>query len=616
MFLKNNSNNLKSRVLFLILLLLILFSYSCSLSSSNNNLLTQGNWVEGTISNNETLWYYFNAQKGVSYDIYWDDSYDGSGKYTADILVSAYHQDKTSLIFELEDSAYNSPFKITATSDEKIYLAIIPYDDNSTGTFAIKYDIPFQRSDNIYDDIQTGLTSNFGPTETWTFMIYLDGDNNLEPYAIDDFNEMVSGLNGLNKPNIKVVVLLDRIPGYDDTSDLGEGSDWTGAKIFEINQYGSYSKTDSSKWWFQDGDEINMGDPLTLDNFINYCKTNYSATHYALILWNHGGGTRSKQDYNIDSSGISKAICWDDSSTDSSGSDALYLDEVQQAISSNNNNFNSSSKLDFLGFDACLMGMVEVAYEFKDYVKVFSASPAEEQGNGWDYQSIFSNMSGTNSDDPVELGKLIVKSYHDYIVSAGLTDQTMVSVDLTNISSLKTVIDSFAAALYNENQKQLFENIRDVTYHYYDTDDSSLDFPFYDLNDFAQQIINYNDITFSNNLKLAAQDVIIALSSSVIAAYGGSNYGNYYGSGNDVKRGLSIFISRGNKIYNAGSGPLTHYAYQWWYTSIDTESVYGPQYLYGNIDFCDFDNDGIIETWKELFEAWYDPDNQYTNDTY
>jgi len=34
----------------------------------------------------------------------------------------------------------------------------------------------------------------------------MDADNNLEQYAIDDFTEIVRGLNGLGKPNIKVVV--------------------------------------------------------------------------------------------------------------------------------------------------------------------------------------------------------------------------------------------------------------------------------------------------------------------------------------------------------------------------------------------------------------------------
>jgi len=97
---------------------------------------------------------------------------------------------------------------------------------------------------------------------------------------------------------------------------------------------------------------------------------------------------------------------------------------------------------------------------------------------------------------------------------------------------------------------------------------------------------------------------LIICKSAVIAAYAGSKYGNYYGVGSDVKRGLSIFFSRGNLTYNN----LSHYAYQWWYTSEDTNAWRpGEHCYYGYIDFANSDTDGIVETWRELMEAWYDP---------
>ena len=29
----------------------------------------------------------------------------------------------------------------------------------------------------------------------------------------------------------------------------------------------------------------------------------------------------------------------------------------------------------------------------------------------------------------------------------------------------------------------------------------------------------------------------------------------------------------------------------------------------GHLDFCTFNNNGSVESWLELLEAWYDPDN-------
>jgi clostripain len=450
---------------------------------------------------------------------------------------------------------------------------------------------------NPYDGIQSNITESFAPGQSWTFMIYLDADNNLEESAIDDFNEMVSGLNGLNNSNINVVVLIDRIDGYDDNY-LGETSDWSGAKIFEINQ--NYTYTKKTDGWFTDDGEINMGDPNTLKNFINYCKTKYPAQHYALVLWNHGGGARSKSD-TLTISNISKDICEDD--TDS---DILYLDEVQQAVSQY---FNSSSKLDFIGFDACLMGTIEVAYEFKDLALVMAGSMASEWGDGWDYDAIFKGMASGTNDDPKELGKLVVKTYRDSTVSQ--TDQTQAAIDLTKVSSIKSIIDNFAKEIYKANAKSNIETLRDNSIHFYDSDDDSISFPYFDLNDIAYQIIG-NSGFFSESLVDSARDIIDSLSNIIIAAYAGSSFGNYYGLGSAVKRGLSIFFSRGNKTYNGYS----HYAYQWWYTSLDTNTWWPGGHYYGKIDFADSDTDGIVETWRELFEAWYDPTNSYTPGSY
>ncbi|MCX8059404.1 MAG: clostripain-related cysteine peptidase [Spirochaetes bacterium] len=451
------------------------------------------------------------------------------------------------------------------------------------------------RKVNPYDYRNENPTINFKPTESWTFMIYLDADNDLEQAGIDDFYEMVNGLNGLNKTNIKVIVLIDRISGYNNGNNiedlLGESSDWTGARLYEINQNGNFTK--KTDGWFADGAEINMGDPATLSNFISYCKTKYPSSHYALVLWNHGGGARSKTKAFGSQKALAKAVCWDETNSD----DCLYLDEVQNVISQH---FSTVNKLDFIGFDACLMGTVEVAYEFRDLAKVMAGSMAKEWGDGWDYNRLFSNMSGSGSNDPKELGKLVVWQYKESTSSE--PNQTQSAVDLSKISTLKTAIDNLAVAIYNENKKTDIETLRDFSYHFYKNDDESVSYPYYDLNDICYQIKG-NSFAFSSNLINKADAVINALADAIIWAYADSTYGGYYGSGTTVKRGLSIFFSRGNLIENNYS----HYSYQWWYTSMDTNQWWPGGHYYGKIDFADSDTDGVVETWRELMEAWYDP---------
>lgn len=461
-------------------------------------------------------------------------------------------------------------------------------------------------------------------TRDWTVMIYLDADNNLEQYGIDDFNEMEKGIqNAIDAGNsditnrINYLVMIDRCQGYWASGTELNQSDWTDTRLYRINAdtnmaYFASKRLDDGKGGIghiANLGEKNMGDPATLNWFINYSKTYFPAYAYSLVLWNHGGGTRSKS---ADSSNNSnnklnaKAVCWDE---DNNG-DALYIDEVQQALSAN---FNSKSKLDVLGFDACLMAMVEVAYEFKDLARYMVGSMNEEQGDGWWYDDLIGKISASIT--AKEMAAQIVRSYHDYIeANLSSSGETQSAVDLSLIDSLKTRIDALAVAIYNENKKTDIQAIRDAGVNFYNDDYGSINYPFYDLFDFCNNISEDTINSFSTGLKTAANDVINTLDDVVVYAYGDSGNGQtqYYGEGSSVKRGLSIFFSRGNEVYDSKS----HYAYQWWYTAEDTVSLSGPEFKYGKLDFCDSDSDGNVESWRELMEAWYDPSDTYTPATF
>ena len=123
------------------------------------------------------------------------------------------------------------------------------------------------------------LVSGCGPhpaAVTWNFLVYLDGDNNLESFAIDDFNEMEQVGSSAN---VNILVLLDLY------SSLG-------TKLYKITRDSNTSRISStvliSSTW--DGSERDMSDPATLRNFIIYCQQNYPAGHTVLTLWNHGSG--------------------------------------------------------------------------------------------------------------------------------------------------------------------------------------------------------------------------------------------------------------------------------------------------------------------------------------
>jgi hypothetical protein len=260
----------------------------------------------------------------------------------------------------------------------------------------------------------------------WTFMVYLDGDNNLEGAGIDDFLEM-SSVGSTEQINI--VVQFDRIDGYDTSY-----GDWTATKRFYVTK----SMTPYRENALEDLGELNHGDPQTLIDFVNWAKENYPAENYALILWNHGGGWRLavenlwRKETGRKTETIFKAVCWDD--TD--GLDTLYMNEVQSAL-------NSSGGVNLIGFDACLMGMVEVAYEIRNNNEVMVGSEELEPGDGWPYDKILQDLTLNPTWSSSELGPAIVDRYYESYGS----NHTQSAVDLSIMNTLASTVSSFAQAM-------------------------------------------------------------------------------------------------------------------------------------------------------------------------
>ncbi len=90
---------------------------------------------------------------------------------------------------------------------------------------------------------------------TWTVMVYLDADNNLEPAGINDVNEMEWAPSS---PDINVVVQLDRLPGYDDSN-----GDWTETRRYLITHDTNPTVIASTQVGPPLG-ELNMGDRWAL----------------------------------------------------------------------------------------------------------------------------------------------------------------------------------------------------------------------------------------------------------------------------------------------------------------------------------------------------------------
>lgn len=262
-------------------------------------------------------------------------------------------------------------------------------------------------------------------TKDWTLMLYVAADNNLDPFAELDLKELIK----FPIPsNINVIVQIDK-------SEKSNWGDWSTCRRIDLG-----ANKDFYHGYIEDIGEINTGDQAELTKFIDWTIEKYPANKYGLIIWNHGDGWR---DFRSESNPnerkpIFKSVANDD------GGDALYMNEISNAIKNCKNNF-SNKKFEFIGFDACLMNMLEVWYEIKSFSKFGIGSQDLEPGNGWSYEKLPSILSDEKTNNIEKFSK-ILNNYKNSCANRK-DNYTLSLIDLSKIDTIAKKISTLSEHL-------------------------------------------------------------------------------------------------------------------------------------------------------------------------
>ena len=300
------------------------------------------------------------------------------------------------------------------------------------------------------------------PTESWTFMVYMGGDNgttlsSLEGAGDSDLAEMKQvGSAG----HVNVVAQFDRMSDHH-------------TRRFHISRGGALSRD-----MVGDLGETNTGDPKVLRDFIAWAVTNYPARRYALVLWNHGSGWKEDTIYELgrglhlsqealttrqarrfaqnranraffsstmgrllEQPAAIRGILFDDSSRD-------FLDNAEMAGVLAFAAGVIGRKLDLLGMDACLMSMLEVAYQCRRSVEVFVGSEETEPAAGWPYQRVLGRLASSPELSPRDFGAAIVSEYvASYEAGPAKEVVTQSALDLSRVEPAATALDALSVAL-------------------------------------------------------------------------------------------------------------------------------------------------------------------------
>ena len=193
-------------------------------------------------------------------------------------------------------------------------------------------------------------------TPTTTVMVYMAADNNLEPAALQDINEMET-VGSSADVNIVVEVDTMTLPVAGSVS----------TKRLRVQQDADPANVTSPA--LQDLGETNTATRVGITAFVAWAVANFPADRYVLILWDHGGG-------------------WDGYATDeTSGASLLTTEDLSQTLQDIQTQ-TGIRRLDMLGFDACLMATLEVAHELAPFARYFVASEELVPGQGLPYGDI------------------------------------------------------------------------------------------------------------------------------------------------------------------------------------------------------------------------------------
>jgi hypothetical protein len=125
---------------------------------------------------------------------------------------------------------------------------------------------------------------------------------------------------------------------------------------------------------------------------------------------------------------------------DNTNNDYLSLQETEVAL--------TGKYVQLLGYDACLMHMVEVVYQLMTNAGVSVGSEEVEPGDGWPYDTILNDLTGIPTMNEDVLGTVIVGRYMDFYGYDGSETQSAVTNAL--LPGLATAVDNLAEALINE----------------------------------------------------------------------------------------------------------------------------------------------------------------------
>ena len=396
----------------------------------------------------------------------------------------------------------------------------------------------------------------------WTIMIYMAGDNNLAvdmAYAMEQIKGVAA--EGADSPNLFVY--------YDGNSpdiptlycDFSEPR-----KPRYVRSY----KVPNKLYPVKEKQNENAADPRSILNFIDWCVNKVEveqdgelsfgrrAEKYALIFSGHSLGFQDIGLFKDETSGKSMnmrdfyavllGVVNTKKELEKQAKENHWDDDVREIVTT----VLLGQKIDLLGFDSCVMGMLEVGYQFNNVAKTMIASEGSVPSAGWTYAKILGCLAreqnrNVDTRDVAEMFvKQFIRSQDAYTVGGVSVD--MAAWDLCRFEHLVSAFDGLSEVLnacFADPESRIYRQMERVILHVHWKCQTYMYDQNVDLGDFCELLdrqcgmvaaeLGGEDVEILKDVQTACRQVLKELKKAVILS-------GFSGGGYQYSNGVSVFF--------------------------------------------------------------------------
>jgi hypothetical protein len=303
---------------------------------------------------------------------------------------------------------------------------------------------------------------------SWTFALYVNGDNDLERYWEET---TLPGLLGLPaNSDIRIVAMVDRLKTEGTELIEVAGGEWQ-----VVNTY----------------PEMNFGDGATFGWFLTEVSTLYPSEKLSVTGWNHGYG-------------------WIEFSFDQTSWDRIRTPELKAAIE------GAGVHIDLLSFDACNMANTEVVYEVWSTGLVDYLVGSEEgiPVYGFPYDHMLTPVALDPTRTPAQVAVDLVNGWAEYYDQTAYVGVSLSAVDVGALGGSGSTVQTWCGLMHDNlaSYKRVYRDALKNSYIMWGTK------YFVDMVDLGETLLA--DSKFSNaELRAETVSMMAAIEGSVIAVH-------------------------------------------------------------------------------------------------